>query len=178
MIHDERGRRPLFDKSTPKVHNMGLMAIKNHDVETSPFCVLEAERRARASEVYPDLLVESIAADLFPIPWIEEALEIAQRFHGGTDGQRSICVVLLSKNNGVDLKYSLYVGQTGKSPDERFEEHKAGYKASRHVKRHGVCLLPRLFQHLHSMSTAEANGVEAELAIGFADTGIHCCPVN
>jgi hypothetical protein len=31
----------------------------------------------------------------------------------------------------------VYVGQTGKTPEERFEDHKRGYKSSKYVERYG-----------------------------------------
>lgn len=41
-------------------------------------------------------------------------------------------------------KKCVYVGQTSKTPEERFQEHLNGIHASRYVEEHGVRLLPRL----------------------------------
>jgi hypothetical protein len=39
----------------------------------------------------------------------------------------------------------LYIGQTSCTPEERFAQHLDGYKASKVVRRHGVCLRPDLY---------------------------------
>lgn len=39
-----------------------------------------------------------------------------------------------------------YVGQTIHDPEIRFEQHKAGYKANRFVKKYGLRLVPRKFR--------------------------------
>ena len=43
-------------------------------------------------------------------------------------------------------KPCVYVGMTGLSPDERFANHKSGVKAAGIVKKHGVRLLPELYE--------------------------------
>jgi hypothetical protein len=66
----------------------------------------------------------------------------------------------------------LYVGQTSRDPDWRFDQHKAGYKASGDVRRFGVCLLPELFEHLNPMCQWESLELEAALAAEFQTAGI------
>ena len=58
----------------------------------------------------------------------------------------------------------LYVGMTGRSPELRFEQHKAGYKASRSVKNFGLRLCPKLFAHLNPMTHDDACEREVTLA--------------
>lgn len=43
----------------------------------------------------------------------------------------------------------VYVGQSVVPPDERFTQHKAGYKASRHVRKHGKWLRKRLYERMN-----------------------------
>ena len=43
---------------------------------------------------------------------------------------------------------NLYVGQTALSPEERFQQHRAGVHASRWVRRFGVALRPDLYATL------------------------------
>lgn len=61
-------------------------------------------------------------------------------------------------------KPCLYVGMTGLSPEERLARHKRGIQASRIVKRFGVRLRPRLYQHFNPMTHADAKEMETELA--------------
>jgi predicted GIY-YIG superfamily endonuclease len=69
-------------------------------------------------------------------------------------------------------RWGLYVGQTSRDPDLRFDQHKAGHKASRAVRRFGVRLLPDLVEHLNPLRGWEALDLEAALADGFRDAGI------
>lgn len=68
--------------------------------------------------------------------------------------------------------YGLYVGQTSRDPDWRFDQHKAGYKASRAVRRFGVRLLPQLVEHLNPMRQWESLDLEAALADAFRMAGV------
>jgi predicted GIY-YIG superfamily endonuclease len=70
----------------------------------------------------------------------------------------NVYVVFLRNPKG-DGKAGYYVGMTGLSPEQRFENHKSGIKAARVVKEHGVRLV-----HLNPMSYGAAKVVEVELA--------------
>ncbi len=58
----------------------------------------------------------------------------------------------------------VYVGMTGIGPEERFEQHRSGYKASRYVKRYGVRLMPKLYRKYNPMEYEEAVERERRLA--------------
>ena len=58
----------------------------------------------------------------------------------------------------------VYVGMTGLPPGERFQNHKAGVKASRFVRYYGKGLLPELFEFLNPMPYEAAQLMEVELA--------------
>jgi len=67
---------------------------------------------------------------------------------------------------------------TGLTPEERFVNHKQGRKAARIVKRHGVRLVPRLYEHLNPMTYSKAKDMEVALAeslrkLGFLVYGGH-----
>ena len=64
----------------------------------------------------------------------------------------------------VDDSPCVYVGMTSKTPEERFEQHKSGYRSSRIVKQFGIRLKPRQYQSLNSMSRDEAAEMEFEKA--------------
>jgi hypothetical protein len=72
-------------------------------------------------------------------------------------------VVYLRDPKG-DGKAGYYVGMTGLSPEQRFENHKAGVKASRIVKKFGERLVPRLYKHLNPMPYGRAKEMEVMLA--------------
>lgn len=60
-------------------------------------------------------------------------------------------------------KVCLYVGMTGLSPDERFENHKEGHKANRYVKKYGLWLRRRMYRRYNPMTYKQAQRMEAWL---------------
>lgn len=107
--------------------------------------------------------------------WMRSAERVAHSFHattlGGRGANHSVYVVLLHDPAGVG-RWGLYVGQTSRDPDLRFDQHKAGHKASRAVGRFGVRLLPHLTEHLNPMKAWESLDLEAALADGLRQVGI------
>ena len=61
-------------------------------------------------------------------------------------------------------KACLYVGKTGRTPDERFKQHKAGFKSNRYVREYGKYLRRRLFSKYNPMTEKEAVAREVALA--------------
>ena len=53
-----------------------------------------------------------------------------------------------------------YVGMTSRTPEERFEQHKTGYKSARLVKKYGIRLKPRQYTALNPMTYNEAIKME------------------
>jgi predicted GIY-YIG superfamily endonuclease len=72
--------------------------------------------------------------------------------------------VVYLRNPSGDGKAGYYVGMTGLTPEQRFENHKRGVKAARVVTRFGERLVPRLYAHLNPMPYAKAVEMEAALA--------------
>ncbi len=107
--------------------------------------------------------------------WMRNAELVARTFQATTRRARrathSVYVILLHDPSGLG-RWGLYVGQTSRDPDLRFDQHKTGHKASRAVKRFGVRLLPHLVEHLNPMSGPESLDLEAALAEGFRKAGI------
>jgi len=61
-------------------------------------------------------------------------------------------------------KPCIYVGMTGLTPEERFQNHKNGIKASWAVQKFGIRLLPELYEFLNPMPFEAAAEMERELA--------------
>ena len=72
--------------------------------------------------------------------------------------------VVFLRNPKGDGKAGYYVGMTGLSPERRFENHKAGIKAARVVRKYGERLVPRLYLHLNPMPYSRAKDMEVMLA--------------
>ncbi|MET0373601.1 MAG: hypothetical protein ABW128_05010 [Rhizorhabdus sp.] len=107
--------------------------------------------------------------------WMAAARRAARTLRATTVGTRgakhSVYVVLLH-NPAFPERWGLYVGQTFRDPDWRFDQHKLGYKSSGAVKRFGVHLLPDLVEHLNPMKQWESLELEAALADAFREAGV------
>lgn len=64
----------------------------------------------------------------------------------------------------IEGKSCVYVGMTGRTPDERFQQHRDGYKSSRYPRKYGKYLRRKLFEHLNPMTHEQARKMEVELA--------------
>ena len=65
------------------------------------------------------------------------------------------------KNPGyIKGKPCAYVGMTGRTPDERFEQHKSGYKASKYPKKYGRYLMRKQFEKHNPMTYDQAVDME------------------
>ena len=78
-------------------------------------------------------------------------------------GHHHVYVVFLRNPKG-DGRAGYYVGMTGLSPEERFQNHKSGVKAASVVRKYGERLVPRLYAHLNPMTFAKAVKMEPMLA--------------
>jgi hypothetical protein len=72
-------------------------------------------------------------------------------------------------------KPCVYVGMTGIPPIERFQNHKDGYRASQHVQKHGVRLVPELYEYLNPMPYEAACQMEKDLAEDLRGQGYTVC---
>lgn len=102
-------------------------------------------------------------------------------------GQRSlhhhVYVVLLDPRAAKDRKIFLanprrdktkpcvYVGMTGLTPEERFQNHKNGIKSARVVQKFGVRLLPEIYECFNPMPFDAAAKMESELAEELREAG-------
>ena len=107
--------------------------------------------------------------------WLNDADRAAHALQASSRGKRgaahSVYVALLHDPR-LGQRWGLYVGQTSLDPDLRFDQHKAGYKASKAVRRFGVRLMPGLYEHLNPLCGWEALDLEAALAEAFRAAGI------
>jgi predicted GIY-YIG superfamily endonuclease len=89
----------------------------------------------------------------------------------GRGASHHVYIALLEDRRRA-CRWGLYVGETSRDPDQRFDQHKTGYKASRVVSRFGVRLLPELVHHLNPVRRWEAVELEAALAEELSRAGI------
>jgi hypothetical protein len=110
-----------------------------------------------------------------------------RRLRTSSSDHHHVYVVLLSRRvgslgkvrkenpNASPTKPCVYVGMSGLSPDQRFENHKAGIKSSWFVEKYGEVLLPELYSYLNPMPYDAAVIMEKELAEDLRNQGYTVC---
>lgn len=147
-------------------------AANKGDIETLSYCLaaLSPEHREDALTAWLNVTEYSQKLGIEPVDWLERATEITRGFTRKTKGKHNLYIILLHELKGKVPGYGLYVGETSKSPADRFKEHaerrrnRKGPLFSRVVYKHCKCLLPTLFNHLNPLSREEAKKLESKIA--------------
>lgn len=110
----------------------------------------------------------------FDVAQTNQLVRAARSVQGGpsrslVEPRFSVYVILLQYS---DDAFGLYVGMTGLTPDDRYLNHKAGYKSSRAARAYGTGLLPALYRHLNPLDWEPARQAEKDLAQALAATGV------
>lgn len=107
------------------------------------------------------------------VAWLPVAYEVAGRFRAARRGRTHVYLVLLddSAYRGAH-EHGVYVGMSGYAPAVRFDQHKAGIRASGAVLKRGLEPLVGPVLHLQYIARSEAVRIEAGLAAALADAGL------
>ena len=113
-------------------------------------------------------LNRAAGADRFrrsPPPWLDDARKAARRVrHSPEGGPYCVYVILLYDHRPPEGRWGLYVGQTFRTAQERFEQHVSGHRlASKVVTRFGVRLLPRFTRHLEALGQLDSKTLETQV---------------
>jgi len=107
------------------------------------------------------------------VPWLPAVYDVAAGFRATGRGRSNVYLVLLDFGDRRGEPLGLYVGQSAYPAARRFEQHKAGIRASGPVLKRGLEVLTGPVQHLTRIAAREARRIEAELAGALADAGLH-----
>jgi hypothetical protein len=106
------------------------------------------------------------------VQWLPLAYEVTARFVPQRRGRSNIYLVLLDYSDSRAEPYGVYVGMSRYTPEQRFEQHKAGIRAAGSVLRRGLEVLAGPTLHLQGMSRTEAVRIEEELALALRAHGL------
>jgi hypothetical protein len=143
-------------------------ACDRADIETASQAIHElAQRRNWPSQRE---YLEGRVVSRFPL--LATGLTVVSDFVSTMMGDKNVYVVLLRIPTSSETSHGLYVGMMGLRPEERLLNHRTGKKASRIVRKNGVCLLPILYERLNPMSYEEAQKIEFDLKNAFEKAGL------
>lgn len=106
------------------------------------------------------------------IDWLPVAYEIAGGFRAAFRGRTNIYLVLLDYSDSRPDPHGVYVGMSHYSPADRFDQHKAGIRASGSVLKRGLEVLTGPTLHLQDISRGEAARIESQLAEALSAAGL------
>jgi hypothetical protein len=143
------------------IHELWMRGVFGSEIERALAALWE-----RAAASIPDWL------PMHYIDWLPTAYEVALQFKARRKGRSNLYLVLLDFADRRRGPYGLYVGMSHYTPAQRFDQHKAGIKASGSVLKRGIEVLTGPVLHLQHIARAEAQRLEGELASALADAGI------
>jgi len=106
------------------------------------------------------------------VEWLPLAYEVAGLCRATASGRSNIYLVLLDYADSARGPYGVYVGMTNYTAAERFDQHKAGIRASGSVLKRGLEVLTGPVAHLQRISRGEATRIEEELAEALRARGL------
>jgi hypothetical protein len=106
------------------------------------------------------------------IDWLPVAYEVAGEFRASFKGRTNIYLVLLDYSDSRPDPHGVYVGMSHYSPADRFDQHKAGIRASGSVLKRGLEVLTGPTMHLQYIARGEAARIESQLAEALSAAGL------
>ncbi|MDE2261483.1 MAG: hypothetical protein KGL45_03070 [Gammaproteobacteria bacterium] len=143
------------------IHELWMRAELGMDIDRA----LDRLWKAAASSI-PEWL------PMTHVEWLPDVYEIAGRFGAARKGRSNIYLVLLDYRDREGGPYGVYVGMSDYTPAQRFDQHKAGIRASGSVLKRGLEVLTGPTLHLQRIPRSEAAAIEAGLAAALADAGL------
>jgi hypothetical protein len=169
--------RPLQGLSLAELRKRFEHALSKADGVDGAHCVHELWMRGDMG-VHIESALERLwakAADSIPewlpmryVHWLPAVYDIALEFNAGAKGRTNIYLVLLDYSENLAEPYGVYVGMSKYAPAQRFDQHKAGIRASGSVLKRGLEVLTGPTLHLQFIKRAEAERIESELAEALA----------
>lgn len=173
--------RPLAALPSAEITARLARALEAADGRAGADCVHELWMRGE-----PPMNVEAALAALWEraapsipdwlpmryVDWLPKVYEIAGACHAAADGRTHIYLVLLDYADSARGPYGIYVGMSRYAAALRFDQHKAGIRASGPVLKRGLEVLTGPVQHLCWIKRSEAARIEVELAEALAASGL------
>jgi hypothetical protein len=174
------GSRPLENLTRADLMRRLERALADTDGLIGAHCVHELWMRGEMSINIERSLEQLWARAAVSVPewlpmryieWLPSVYEAALTFRASAKGRSNIYLVLLDYQDREGA-YGVYVGMSEYSPSQRFDQHKAGIRASGSVLKRGIEVLTGPTLHLQYIKRSEAARIEEELAVSLREAGL------
>jgi hypothetical protein len=173
--------RPLAALPAPAIMERLATALAARDGPGGAQCVHELWMRGE-----PPMSIEAALAALWEraaatipewlpmhyVDWLPRVYDIAGECRATAGGRTHLYLVLLDYADSASGPYGIYVGMSRHPAALRFDQHKAGIRASGPVLKRGLEVLTGPVQHLCWIARGEAARIEAELAEALRAAGL------
>ena len=173
--------RPLRSWRAVELRSRLQAALEEGDGPAGAHCIHELWMRTELGFDF-DSALEALwkrAASSIPewlpmtyIDWLPVAYDIAGRFQASRKGRSNLYLALLDYRDRRGGPFGVYVGMSDYTPAQRFDQHKAGIRASGSVLKRGLEVLTGPVMHLQRISRAQAAQIEADLAAALEEAGL------
>ena len=150
--NDLKVERPFIQQQAPFLVDAAEEGLTRQypDLELATLAILELEHRESPRAIKSASKIRAMLREKGhqPISWLISArrnLQFLKFKHKAKKSYATSLYVILrdgfSERNG---RYGIYVGETTKAVEERFEQHMSGVKAGKGLPKHGIQLLHSL----------------------------------
>ena len=147
--------RPFSHFTYIEILHASLQSFKNpiFDLELATLGLLELQERFENNKKTKlknaILQVTSVFQENnhIPIPWLKNARSIVSKLKNLKDigdKKHQVYVILIDGFSLQKGRYGVYVGETSKSPEERFIEHQTGIRSGKGTKERSIQLMKTL----------------------------------
>ena len=146
--------RPLIDLLNNDLSKLSDTCFdqNNLDLEmgTLIYDELNLRKSSSSKKILKDLLSKFSSVGHEPIQWLKDARSVMKKIKNvetSPNYTSSIYTILRDGYTNQNQRYGVYVGQTSKTIQERFVEHKSGIKSGKGLEKYGIQLMRSLWLH-------------------------------
>lgn len=146
--------RPLIDLLNNDLSKLSddCFDQNNLDLEigTLIYDELSLRKSPSSNKILEDLLSKFSSVGHEPINWLKDARSVMKKIKNvetNPNYTSSIYTILRDGYTNQNQRYGVYVGQTSKTIQERFIEHKSGIKSGKGLEKYGIQLMRSLWLH-------------------------------
>ncbi len=146
--------RPLIKFSNEMLYELSILCFTNSrldlEIATLIYEELKLRKSSSSKKLLSDIVLKFSLINHEPIIWLNNArliIKQIRKIDNKSKNLNSIYVILRDGYSNQNLRYGVYVGETSKSPEERFSQHKSGIKSARGIPKYGIQILQSLWPY-------------------------------